>query len=48
MAQLAGLRLRGRWAGWRGEPFTDESLQHVSVWEMPDTQLQIRNASPLR
>ena len=33
MAQLAGLRLRDRWAGWRGEPFTGESRSHVSVWE---------------
>lgn len=35
MAQLAGLRLRDRWAGWRGEPFTSESERHVSVWEKP-------------
>ena len=33
MAQLAGLRLRERWAGWRREPFTSESRQHVSIWE---------------
>jgi SAM-dependent methyltransferase len=33
MAQLAGLRLRDRWAGWAREPFTSESRQHVSVWE---------------
>jgi len=33
MARLAGLRLRERWAGWRREPFTDESPAHVSVWE---------------
>jgi SAM-dependent methyltransferase len=33
MAQLAGMRLRGRWAGWKGEPFTSESRGHVSVWE---------------
>lgn len=33
MARLAGLSLRGRWAGWRGEPFTDESPSHVSVWD---------------
>lgn len=33
MAELAGLRLRERWAGWRREPFTAESEQHVSVWE---------------
>ena len=35
MAQLAGLELRERWAGWRGEPFTRESTKHVSVWEKP-------------
>jgi SAM-dependent methyltransferase len=33
MAQLAGLRLRDRWAGWQREPFTSESRQHVSVWQ---------------
>jgi SAM-dependent methyltransferase len=33
MAQLAGMRLRDRWSGWRREPFTGESRQHVSVWE---------------
>jgi SAM-dependent methyltransferase len=33
MAELAGMRLRERWAGWRGEPFTAESTSHVSVWE---------------
>jgi SAM-dependent methyltransferase len=35
MAQLAGLRLRERWDGWTREPFTNESRQHVSVWEKP-------------
>ena len=35
MAQLAGLRLRGRWDGWTREPFTSESRQHISVWEKP-------------
>ncbi|MCX4906502.1 class I SAM-dependent methyltransferase [Streptomyces sp. NBC_00878] len=35
MAQLAGLRLRDRWDGWTREPFTNESEQHVSVWEKP-------------
>jgi SAM-dependent methyltransferase len=35
MAQLAGMRLRERWAGWRREPFTSDSRQHVSVWEKP-------------
>jgi hypothetical protein len=35
MAQLAGMRLRERWSGWRREPFTSESTAHVSVWEKP-------------
>ncbi len=32
MARLAGLRLRGRWAGWHREPFTAASRAHVSVY----------------
>jgi len=35
MAQIAGLRLRDRWAGWNREPFTTDSRSHVSVWEKP-------------
>jgi SAM-dependent methyltransferase len=35
MAQLAGMRLRDRWSGWKREPFTSESRKHVSVWEKP-------------
>jgi SAM-dependent methyltransferase len=35
MAQLAGMRLRDRWAGWNREPFTGESQRHVSVWQKP-------------
>lgn len=35
MAQLAGLRLRNRWAGWNREPFTTDSRSHVSVWAKP-------------
>jgi SAM-dependent methyltransferase len=35
MAELAGMRLRERWAGWKREPFTSDSRQHVSVWEKP-------------
>jgi SAM-dependent methyltransferase len=35
MAELAGMRLCDRWSGWRREPFTSESRQHVSVWEKP-------------
>jgi SAM-dependent methyltransferase len=33
MAQLAGLRLRDRWSGWRREPFTSESQKHISVYD---------------
>ena len=33
MAQLAGLRLRDRWAGWTREPFTSDSTNQVAVFE---------------
>jgi len=33
MAQLAGMSLRERWSGWKREPFTSDSRNHVSVWE---------------
>lgn len=33
MAELAGMRLRERWADWDRERFTSESRKHVSVWE---------------
>ena len=33
MARLAGLRLRHRWGGWSREPFTAESIKHISVYE---------------
>lgn len=35
MAQLAGMRLCDRREGWQREPFTGESVRHVSVWEKP-------------
>ncbi|MET0200312.1 MAG: class I SAM-dependent methyltransferase [Gaiellaceae bacterium] len=35
MAELAGMRLRERWSGWKRGPFTGESRKHVSVWETP-------------
>jgi SAM-dependent methyltransferase len=35
MAELAGMRLRQRWSGWKREPFTSDSSKHVSVWEKP-------------
>jgi SAM-dependent methyltransferase len=34
MAQLAGMTLGERWAGWKREPFTAESESHVSVWTL--------------
>jgi SAM-dependent methyltransferase len=33
MAQLAGMRLRGRYNDWDRSPFTAASAQHVSVYE---------------
>ncbi len=33
MAHVAGMRLRERWGGWKREPFTSESREHISVWE---------------
>jgi SAM-dependent methyltransferase len=33
MARIAGLRLRERWGGWNGEPYTATSRRHVSVYE---------------
>jgi len=35
MAQLAGLRLRHRWAGWGRAPFTSQSIEQVAVFEKP-------------
>jgi SAM-dependent methyltransferase len=36
MADMAGMRLVGRWEWWRREPFTNESRKHVSVWQRPE------------
>ncbi len=33
MAQLAGMTLEDRWAGWDRSPFDGESTSHVSVWK---------------
>ncbi len=33
MARIAGLRLRDRFAGWKGEPFEATSRRHVSVYQ---------------
>ena len=35
MARIAGLTPRERWGGWRREPFTRDSTQHVSIWSKP-------------
>jgi SAM-dependent methyltransferase len=35
MAEIAGMRLRERWGGWKREQFTSDSNKHVSVWEKP-------------
>jgi SAM-dependent methyltransferase len=35
MAQLAGMPLEQRVAGWDGAPFTADSESHVSVWRKP-------------
>ncbi|AZS83707.1 class I SAM-dependent DNA methyltransferase [Streptomyces griseoviridis] len=35
MAAQAGLRLKERWGGWTGAPFTGDSAYHVSVYERP-------------
>jgi len=35
MARLAGMALRERWSGWKGEPFTSTSEKLVGVWEKP-------------
>jgi len=32
MAELGGMTLRDRWSGWKREPFTSDSVKHVSVW----------------
>jgi SAM-dependent methyltransferase len=32
MARLAGLELQERWGSWHGEPFTNSSTDHVSVY----------------
>jgi SAM-dependent methyltransferase len=34
MAEAAGLRLEQRWAGWDREPFTGDSVKHVSVYRV--------------
>ena len=36
MARLAGLDLEHRWGGWKEEPFTAASGNHVTVYRKPD------------
>ena len=33
MAEMAGMKLRERWSGWKREPFTSDSRRLVAVWE---------------
>ncbi len=35
MARMAGLTLKERWAGWRRQEFTADSVWNVSVYELP-------------
>jgi SAM-dependent methyltransferase len=35
MAELGGMTLLDRWSGWKREPFTSDSVKHVSIWEKP-------------
>ncbi|MGN9809096.1 class I SAM-dependent DNA methyltransferase [Micromonospora sp. BQ11] len=37
MAELAGMRREHRWADWTGQPFTDDSRTHVSVYRRPES-----------
>ncbi|NED71758.1 class I SAM-dependent methyltransferase [Streptomyces sp. SID9944] len=37
MARIAGLRLRERWGGWKGEPYDTASWRHISVYERADS-----------
>ena len=34
MARIAGMHLRERWGGWDRRPFTSESANHISVYEL--------------
>jgi SAM-dependent methyltransferase len=35
MARIAGMSLSERWSGWDRSLFTNDSRQHVSVWQKP-------------
>jgi SAM-dependent methyltransferase len=43
MAQLAGLRPRERWRGWKREPFTSQSEKLVGVWDKPPSTRPTRS-----
>ena len=34
MGRLAGFELESRWSDWQGNPFTQESTSHVSVYRL--------------
>ena len=34
MVRLTGLRVRGRWDDWDRGPFTGQSQDHISVYEV--------------
>lgn len=40
MARIAGLRLVGRTAGWREEPYDEKSDRHISVYAVDDVKDQ--------
>ncbi len=44
MAHIAGMRLRERWGGWDRRPFTSESANHISVYEL----LPQSNVTPIK
>jgi SAM-dependent methyltransferase len=46
MAELAGLRLRRRYADWSRAPFGRASSGHVSVYELPDPEESPRRHTP--
>lgn len=46
MARLAGLELRHRWGGWKGEPFTAESSRHISIYQEPSPTESPRRSRP--
>ena len=38
MAELAGMTLESRWSDWTRRPFTDDSREHVSVYQLGEAQ----------